>query len=273
METKCCSRCNEIKEFAKFIKKRNICKDCSNKWSKIARDKRYIEEINSTEEKICKVCNTSKTVTDFIKNRYLCKCCYNKKYRDKYENDLNYCSKIILKSKNKNRKVSNESQNKRYHFNPVNKFMRIQRSRIRIALNTKQKHTIEYLGCNAEQYFNWIQYNFNDNFNFENHGKVWHIDHVIPLYNFNIENQEEQLLAFNWRNTTPLFIIDNLKKGTKINSLQIEQHLKKLLDYHKEKNIEMPQTYIDLFAKHLADGNTLKLSLPLTLGNICEELS
>jgi hypothetical protein len=61
-------------------------------------------------------------------------------------------------------------------------------------------------------------------------------------------------------------------KNSKIIKPQIEQHLKKLLDYHKEKNIEVPQKYIDLFAKHLADGNPLKLSLPLTFGNICEEL-
>jgi hypothetical protein len=39
--------------------------------------------------------------------------------------------------------------------------------------------------------------------------------------------------------------------------------LKKLLDYHKEKNIEMPQKYIDLFAKHLDAGNPLEPSLPL----------
>ena len=42
METKCCSRCNENKEIDNFIKKRNICKECSNKWAKIASEKRHI---------------------------------------------------------------------------------------------------------------------------------------------------------------------------------------------------------------------------------------
>jgi len=273
METKCCSRCNEVKEYDEFIKKRNICKECSNKWAKIAREKRYSETLIDITEQKCNVCKETKHISDLIKNRYLCKECYNQKYRDKYKNDEEYNLKIRLKDKNKNRQVANESQRKRYNSNPITKFMCIQRSRITIALNNKQLHSIEYLGCNSEEYFSWLKYNFNDNFKFENHGTMWHIDHVIPIHNFNLENSEEQLLAFNWRNTMPLSISENLKKGIKINLLQIEQHYKKLLEYHIENKLDLPQVFIDLFAKHLDDGKPLKLSLPLTDGNISEELS
>jgi hypothetical protein len=48
----------------------------------------------------------------------------------------------------------------------------------------------------------------------------------------------------------PLSCQENLKKNNKIIKSQIEQHYKKLIEYHKEKNIEMPQNYIDLFATH-----------------------
>ena len=34
----------------------------------------------------------------------------------------------------------------------------------------------------------------------------------------------------------------------------------------------MPQKFIDLFAKHLDAGSPLEPSLPLTTGNVCEEL-
>ena len=88
----------------------------------------------------------------------------------------------------------------------------------------------------------------NENYNIENRGKDWHIDHVIPLSNFNLDDNEQQLIAFNWRNTMPLSAKENLSKNNKILKPQIEQHLKKLLDYHKEKNIEMPHKYIYLFA-------------------------
>jgi len=273
METKCCSRCDEIKENDKFIKKRNICKECSNKWAKKANEKRHISSLLDNVEKTCNVCNISKSISDLIKNRYLCKDCYNKKYRDKYKNDETYRLKIILKDKNKNKKVANEAQKKRYHSNPINKMFRIQRSRITIALNNKQKQSIEYLGCDAERYWDWMQYNFDEKFTFDNYGKEWHIDHVIPIHVFNLENYNDQMLSLNWRNTTPLSISENLKKGANIISSQIEQHYKKLVEYHKKNNIELPQIFIDLFAKHLVDGNPLKPSLPLTSGNNCEDLS
>jgi hypothetical protein len=50
----------------------------------------------------------------------------------------------------------------------------------------------------------------------ENHGKEWHIDHVIPISKFDLNNQEEQILAFNWRNTMPLSCKENLSKNNKI---------------------------------------------------------
>ena len=257
MENKCCSRCNENKDFDKFVKKRNICKECSNKWAKIARNKRNILLITNNENKICKICSNEKPLTDFIKNRYLCKDCNNKNYRDLYKTNEEFRLKVLLKDKNKNREVSNKAQRIRYN-NPINKFISVQRSRISIALKNKQKHTIEYLGCDSEQYFNWLKYNFNETYNFENYGDIWHIDHVIPIHIFNLNNEEEQLLAFNWRNTMPLLANDNLKKGIKIYKSQIEQHYKKLLEYHTKNKLDLPQVYIDLFAKHLDAGSPLE---------------
>jgi hypothetical protein len=257
MEIKCCSRCNENKGLDKFIKKRNICKECSNKWAKIARDKRHILSVINNETRICKVCNCEKLLNLLIKNRNLCKDCNNKNYRDLYKNNEAFRAKVLLKDKNKNREVSYKAQKNRYN-DPINRFIRVQRSRITIALKNKQKHSIEYLGCDSEQYFNWLKYNFNENYNFENYGEIWHIDHVIPIYTFNLNNENEQLLALNWRNTTPLLASDNLKKGIKISYSQIEHHYKKLIEYHKENKINLPQEYIDLFAKHLVAGSPLE---------------
>ncbi|NBP58102.1 OmpH family outer membrane protein, partial [bacterium] len=62
------------------------------------------------------------------------------------------------------------------------------------------------------------------------------------------QNEEEQLIAFNWRNTMPLSCEENLKKGNKIIKSQVEQHYKKLVEYHTENKLDLPQVYIDLFA-------------------------
>jgi hypothetical protein len=92
----------------------------------------------------------------------------------------------------------------------------------------------------------------------DNHGVVWHIDHVIPLSRFNLKNEQDILVAFNWRNTMPLLATENLSKNNKILKPQIEQHLKTLTDYHGKNSIELPQVYIDLFAKYLEAGNPLE---------------
>lgn len=49
----------------------------------------------------------------------------------------------------------------------------------------------------------------------------------------------------------PLLAKQNLQKNNKILKLQIEQHYNRLLEYHTQHNIQLPQEFIDLYAKHL----------------------
>ena len=299
---KTCSKCNEKKDFDKFIKKRNICKQCAN----TRRKQLYDESVNPTDnERVCKTCNKTKPVASFIKNRVLCKECNNEKRRTKYDNDENHRVKLIQQAtlfkhnkilkKNEIKEATIGKDNKkcskcsiikakdRFRHNrlkckdcerdePIDKFHRNIRSRIYIALRKKkQKNTIEYLGCNFAEYLQWMLYN-DKNYTLENSGKIWHIDHVIPLSHFNLENKEQQLLAFNWRNTMPLLAKENLSKNNKIIKTQIEQHYHHLLEYHTKYNIELPELYHNLFAKYLVAGIPLEPSLPLINGNILEEL-
>ena len=111
----------------------------------------------------------------------------------------------------------------------------------------KTKHSVEYLGCTSQEYLNWML-TYDANYDLNNHGSEWHIDHIIPLSTFNLENEEEQLLAFNWRNTMPLKAKLNLSKNNKIIKTQVDAHLEKLKKYHIENNIKLPQKFIDLFA-------------------------
>ena len=285
------------------------CKDCRNKQS---RDN-YKNLSNIDQTKKCNSCEKDKNTSDFIKNRNICKLCNNEHRRNKYVSDEDHRKKLIetatifKKRKSVERatvreetqikleaeigqenaicKYCNEIKPKsRFRFNrlkcadcerdePLDKFKRMIRTRVYIALHSvKEKHTIDYLGCSTTEYVQWIQYN-SDDFTIENHGKKWHIDHVIPLSKFNLADVEEQMVAFNWRNTTALSAHDNLSKNNKILQPQIEYHIQKLITYHNNNNIELPQIYTDLFAKYLDAGKPLKLSLPLCAGNGVEELS
>ena len=299
---KTCSRCDENKDFTLFIKNRNICKACANTRKKEIYNSIEID-VNATKK--CTSCNETKLISSFVKRRAICCECNNKHRRIKYENDEKHRLKLIQVATTFKQKKAVERQvakleeigedNKKcsscfqikpkcnFRYNrlkcrncerdePLDKFKRTVRSRIYIALKQKKSlNTINYLGCSKNDYLQWVLHNDND-YTLENRGKEWHIDHVIPLFYFDLENEEEQMVAFNWRNTMPLATKANLTKNRKIILSQIEQHYKHLTDYHEEKNIEMPQVFIDLFAKYLVAGIPLEPSLPLIAGNGGEEL-
>jgi hypothetical protein len=44
----------------------------------------------------------------------------------------------------------------------------------------KNKSTIEYVGCNMNELKGYIESKFSDKMSWENYGKVWEIDHIIP---------------------------------------------------------------------------------------------
>ena len=49
----------------------------------------------------------------------------------------------------------------------------------------------------------------------DNHGSVWHIDHIIPCSSFDLTKPEEQQKCFHYTNLQPLWALENLKKGRK----------------------------------------------------------
>jgi len=284
---KICSKCGIKKNENMFIPKRNICKECRNKKS---REKYKVFNNNKDDYKICNTCSLSKTLSLFIKNRNICKECNNNKRRDKYKNNEEHRIKSIKQSNQRKQKIRETKIQKyqqeigvgnikcrycmlikpkdRFRHNrlkckdcerdePISKIIRSVRSRIISTIKSKNKNTIAYLGCNCVEYLKWILHS-NNIYTYENYGKEWHIDHVIPLSRFNILDEKEQLIAFNWRNTMPLSVKENLSKNNKILPHQIETHLKSLKQYHEKYNIEFPQEYNDLFAKHLDAGNPLE---------------
>jgi hypothetical protein len=288
-----CSKCGILKPLDRIVKNRNVCKDCCNARKKERQKERIIDD---NEEIVCTQCNQTKMRSSFIQRRNICKDCNNENRREHYHTDEERRKKLIrqrvLDKQKKaaarrlkkleeigegNKKCSCCSEIKpkdRFRHNrlkckdcerddPLDKFKRNVRSRIYLSLKkNKEHHTVKYLGCTSQEYLKWIL-TYNESYNLENQGKEWHIDHVIPLSRFNLDNHDEQLIAFNWRNTMPLSAYENLAKNAKIIIPQIEQHLEHLKKYHIEKNEQLPQQFIDLFAKHLVAGDPLKQTLPL----------
>ncbi len=250
----------------------------------------------SVASMMCLNCEISKSPIDFYaRKKTICKDCFNERRREKYKNNEEHRQKIIkmateFKKKKTivNQQIKLEKQlaiglenkqcrycetikpKERFRHNrlkckdcerddPPEKFKRYVRTRIYNCLRNKNKtqHSIVYLGCSSEDYFKWM-FKYDDKYNLENHGKLWHIDHVVPLSLFDLNDETQQLIAFNWRNTMPLNSKENMSKNNRISITQIKNHFDKLVDYHKENNIYFPQEFINLFAKHLDAGSPLE---------------
>lgn len=236
-----CSKCNNSKTLEHFYKKSNTCRDCNNfkRREKYRTDEEHRKKLiqNAINTKHKKVIARQKIKEEQqikigIENKQ-CRYCNEIKHKDKFRHNR-------LKCKDCERDE------------PIDKFKRYIRTRIYNCLRykNKTKHSIEYLGCSSDDYFRWI-FNYDSNYNLDNHGNKWHIDHVIPLSKFNLEDENQQLIAFNWRNTMPLSSSENLSKNNKILQSQVKHHYTKLVEYHNNNKLDLPQEYIDLFAKHL----------------------
>lgn len=87
------------------------------------------------------------------------------------------------------------------------------RNTIYVAIRDELEHpkAVEFLGCSVAEYKKYISGLFTPNMSWENYGE-WHLDHIIPLDQFNLENKEEFLSAANYKNTQPLWARDNILK-------------------------------------------------------------
>jgi len=202
---KICSRCKEEKKLDQFCKKKDG-KDGLSYYCKICRsEKNNIEYQNTKEEK----------------NKYYIQ---NKQERLKYQTIYisNNKSKINLYTKlwhSKNREYLNKYVKKyiknKCETDPLFKLTRNIRSRISIGLktNSKSSKTENLIGCKFEELKTHLENQFKPEMNWDNHGKIWEIDHIKPIFMFDLSNINQQKQCFHYTNTQPLFKTTEIAKS------------------------------------------------------------
>jgi hypothetical protein len=138
---------------------------------------------------------------------------YSKKYRDSNPEKV---KETLRLSKLKHKARIRTYENHRRATDP--EFALAYHNRILVnkalkkAATGKKVSTKALLGGSVKEAVEYIEKQFKPGMTWENHGK-WHIDHIIPLSLFQLQNSEEQEVAFHHINLQPLWEEENLRKS------------------------------------------------------------
>lgn len=147
--------------------------------------------------------------------RILAKKTYNKEWCRLNREKVNNTQRKWSKTHQDYRK---HYENKRYNNDIIFKLRKRLRNRLRDALNNgyKSGSAVRDLGCSIPELKNYLESKFQEGMTWENWSfKGWHIDHIIPLDFFNLQNRDEFLKACHYTNLQPLWSSDNIRKKNK----------------------------------------------------------
>lgn len=220
-----CSQCLEIKSPDKFAETRTVCKSCRNK-QRAERPKK-IHQV-TVEIKECVCCNTEKSKDKFnIDSSRIggltayCNDCRSNKNKKRYAKNphikIEYAKKYWRENKEKVLINQNFYMKNRRKTDPKFLLKRRLRARLYSALKSKQwsktNSFVDYIGCSQEELKQHIEKQFTFGMSWDNAGE-WHIDHITPLSS--AETEEQMYKLCHYTNLQPMWALDNIKKGDKI---------------------------------------------------------
>lgn len=146
-------------------------------------DKQYYQ--NNKENQI------NKSRIWYRENKEKSKATKAKYYQNNKEKIDNAKKKWHEKNKEKMKQWVNKYMINRYHTNFDYRVKTIINKRIRDYVRLKNNSTLLILGCSIEQFKKWIEYQFDENMNWENMGSYLGFGHVIPCSSFDFSDEEQ----------------------------------------------------------------------------------
>ena len=167
--------------------------------------------------KICSKCKILSSKSNFYKDRTTndgyrpsCVPCANQYYYDNRNRILN--NKKIYNKENRSKRNSYE-RNKRKSDSNFKLHCSIRNKTNYAFKSQNNEKLIDLIGCSNIFFRKWIIYQLYGLMTLENYGTIWCLDHCIPLKKTN----ENDLYKYTkWINIRPMYIKDNLSKGSKI---------------------------------------------------------
>jgi len=193
-----CSRCKEMKD--DFPHKKSYCRQCGNE---MCRDYK-----RRNREKIA---------------------AYNKEYKSEHKEEISTYNHIynienreeIQKRQTRTHKERRETDE---NYKLASDLRRKLLSDIKKEFNISDLFSNKKYSCGSDLIKKWFESLFTEEMNWENHGTVWHTDHIKPCCSFDLTNEEQKKEAFHWSNLRPAIALENQKKTGKIDEELIKQY-------------------------------------------------
>ncbi len=190
-------------------------------------------------EKRCTRCGIIKATTEFYRRSDRphgvaphCKTCDKQRVKRYQKSDngktvlLRYSRLPSVKAMRRkwrtspNGKVSDRASFKRMrqtnlNFRIADNLRRRLNSMLRRQKSHKANRMINLLGCSMDSFKIYLESLFDVGMSWENYGKEWEIDHIMPCALFDLTNPDHQKRCFHVSNMQPLWIWENRVKSKK----------------------------------------------------------
>jgi 5-methylcytosine-specific restriction endonuclease McrA len=165
--------------------------------------------------KECTKCKILQPIENFYwrktRNNYSpkCKVCWREESKEYNHNNKKARATYYNEWKKDNDKWKEYQRNYKKQASPQQKIIFNLRNRVyKLMLKGhKSQKTLDLIGCSKEEFMQHLEQQFSSEMNWENYGKVWEVDHIIPLSKGG---------TIRWDNSRPLLISDNRKKYNKM---------------------------------------------------------
>jgi hypothetical protein len=74
----------------------------------------------------------------------------------------------------------------------------------------------ELLGMDLDGFRDWLSFQFEPGMTWDNYGREWQIDHVLPMSRFDLSDPKHRAICYGWTNLQPLWTADNRLKSNRI---------------------------------------------------------
>lgn len=87
-----------------------------------------------------------------------------------------------------------------------------------------------YFGLDIKNLRQWFEYQFTNDLNWDNFGKKWQFDHIIPVTYFDFANEDELEMCWNFTNIRVEKFQLNKDRGNRLDVLNAKNYFKELFE-------------------------------------------